>query len=583
MRYFIHRVVISIFIILGEGKGLQLADIVVKEITDAGGIAVANYDSVDNGENIIATAIKHFGKVDILINNAGILRDRSFIKMSEEDWDKVFQVHIKGAFKVTKAAWPYMRKQKYGRIIMTTSSSGLYGNFGQANYSSAKLALLGLANTLVIEGRKANINVNTIAPVAETRMTVDIMGENGNLKPEHIAPFVLYLCHDSCTDSGSIIETGGGFACKVRLEKSQGAQLRKFIDDNISVEKVAGSWLKLADFTVSSTPSSNLEATTNIMESIQKLPETSPAETLVEQMQQYKCEDYVFAYTEDDVIKYALSIGAKLPTGSRYLYEGHSEFSVIPTFPTIIGVNTTKKAIPGMEGVNFQRVLHGEQYIELYKPLPTSGKLTVSTRIVDLLDKTKFCSLITEKDIFNENGNKLGMMQSIAIFLGSGGIGNKGKSKTHILPVSTPDRPPDSIFEEETTVSQAALYRLNGDKNLVHIDPNVSSMMGFEMPILHGLCSYGFAVRHVLKTYANNDSSLFRAMKVQFSKPVTPGDTLVTEMWCEDLRIIFQMKVKGTGNVVLKGGYVDLKSMWKNTTVNKTNTAVSNDNVNSKL
>ena len=518
---------------------------------------------MENGENIIQTAIKNYGKVDILINNAGILRDRSFINISEEEWDIVFQVHVKGAFKVTKAAWPYMRKQKYGRIIMTTSSSGLYGNYGQANYSAAKLALLGFANTLVLEGKKANINVNTIAPVAETRMTVDIMGENGNMKPEHIAPFVLYLCHDSCTDSGSIIETGGGFAAQIRLQRSQGEQLREFIDDNITVEKVAECWSRLTDFTVSSTPSRNNNLMRNVVGSIQKLPETSVSGA-VERIKNHKYEDNIFAYNSEDVIKYALSVGASVPEDSHYLYEHHTGFSVIPSYPTTIGMNVLitelKKGNQGGEELDFSRGVHGEQYIELYKPFPKNGKLTTTTRCVDLLDKRKFCQVIFENDMFDEGGNKLGRMQNVLLLLGNGGFGRRGKCHTQISPVSPPKRSPDKIYEEKTSPNQAALYRLNGDLNPLHIDPEFSSTMGFPKPILHGLCSYGFALRHVLKTYANNDCSLFKAMKVQFSKPVLPGDTLVTEMWCEGSRIIFQMKVKESGNVVLKGGFVDLNA-----------------------
>jgi len=138
----------------GDGSSAKAADNVVNEIRKNGGEAVANYDSVENGASIVETAIKTFGRIDIVINNAGILRDVSFIKMTDKDWDLVNLVHVKGVYAVTKAAWPHFIKQSYGRVIMTTSAAGIYGNFGQANYSTAKLAQLGLANTLSIEGTK---------------------------------------------------------------------------------------------------------------------------------------------------------------------------------------------------------------------------------------------------------------------------------------------------------------------------------------------------------------------------------------------------------------------------------------------
>lgn len=202
----------------GEGGNSKAADVVVEEIKKAGGIAVANTDSVEFGEKIVKTAVDAFGTVDIVINNAGILRDVSFLKMSEQDWDLIMKVHLKGSFSVTRAAWNIMREKGYGRIINTGSSSGLYGSFGQVNYSAAKMAMHGLTQSLAKEGEKRNIRVNTICPIAASRMTETVLPKEVlvNLAPEYVAPLVAWLCHDQCEETGSLFEVGAGYVAKLR-------------------------------------------------------------------------------------------------------------------------------------------------------------------------------------------------------------------------------------------------------------------------------------------------------------------------------------------------------------------------------
>jgi len=236
----------------GAGSDQAAADVVVDEIKAAGGEAAANYDSVEDGDKIVQTAMDNFGKIDVVINNAGILRDKSFQKMTDEDWDLIYRVHVKGSYAVTHAAWPHMREQQYGRIIMTASAAGIYGNFGQANYSMAKLGLHGLAQTLAHEGKKRNIIVNSIAPIAASRLTETVMPPDvlKNLKPEYVTPLVAYLCHESNTDTGGLYEVGAGWIGKLRWERSAGVGLKL---DNVNAESISESWAQICDFSEGAT------------------------------------------------------------------------------------------------------------------------------------------------------------------------------------------------------------------------------------------------------------------------------------------------------------------------------------------
>src|SRR5690349_21726613 len=233
----------------GSGGGSRAADAVVAEIKAAGGQAVASYDGVDTDEGakkIVGAAKEAFGKLDVVINNAGILRDVSFMKMTDEDWEKVLRVHLYGSMYVTKAAWPLLRENGFGRVVFTTSAAGLYGNFGQTNYSSAKLGIVGLAKTLAQEGAKYNIRSNVIAPIAKSRMTETVMPPDmlAKLAPEFVSPLVAYLCSEECQDNAQIYAVGGGYVSRVAIVEGAGVAYK---GGPMTVDDIAKRWAEIND------------------------------------------------------------------------------------------------------------------------------------------------------------------------------------------------------------------------------------------------------------------------------------------------------------------------------------------------
>jgi NAD(P)-dependent dehydrogenase (short-subunit alcohol dehydrogenase family) len=234
----------------GRGGEHAVADQVVAEIKAAGGQAVANYDSVadmKSAQNIVDTAVNTWGRLDILVNNAGILRDKAFNNMTMEDFEFAVQVHFFGTVYCTKAAWPVMRKQQYGRIVVTTSGSGTVGNFGQSNYGAAKMAVNGLINVLRLEGAKYNILCNAISPSARTRMTEDLIPAHIAvfMKPELVSPAVAWLCSEACDASGEIIAATAGNYARVQYFQSEGVQFDP--DEPVTVDMVAEKIGKIRD------------------------------------------------------------------------------------------------------------------------------------------------------------------------------------------------------------------------------------------------------------------------------------------------------------------------------------------------
>ncbi|PWY77909.1 peroxisomal multifunctional beta-oxidation protein [Aspergillus eucalypticola CBS 122712] len=543
---------------------------VVQEIKKMGGQAVGNKASCEDGENVVKTAIDAFGRIDILINNAGILRDKAFTNMNDDLWNPVLNVHLRGTYKVTKAAWPYMLKQKYGRIVNTASTSGIYGNFGQANYAAAKLGILGFSRTLALEGAKYNIKVNTIAPNAGTNMTRTIMPEEmvQAFKPDYVAPLVALLCSDIVPEPSTkgLYECGSGWFGRTRWQRTGGHGFP--VDVKLTPEEVLKHWQKITNFddgradhpedgqagsekimaNMSNRSGGDSEGGNNILQAIEKAKQATTDGTS-------------FDYEDRDIILYNLSVGAKR-TDLPLVYENNEHFQALPTYGVIPWFNTANPWNMDDIVANFSpmMLLHGEQYMEVRKfPIPTAAKTLTYPKLIDVVDKGNAALVVsgyTTKDA--KTGEDLFYNESTVFIRGSGGFGGSPKPtaprpKAAVAPYKAPQRKPDAVVEEKTSEDQAALYRLNGDRNPLHIDPEFSKVGGFKTPILHGLCSLGVSGKHVFSTYG-----AFKNLKVRFSGVVLPGQTLRTEMWKEGNVVIFQTTVVDTGKPAITGAGAEL-------------------------
>ncbi len=551
----------------GGGQSATPADKVVDEIKALGGEAVANYDSVEDGAKIVQTAMDTWGRIDIVVNNAGILRDTSFPKLTEQDWDLIYRVHVLGGFRVTHAAWNYMRDAGYGRIIFTSSGAGVYGNFGQANYSMAKLGLLGLSNTLAIEGKKRGVLVNTIVPIAGSRLTETILPKELTeaLRPDLVSPLVAYLCHESSKETGGAFEVGGGVYTKLRWQRTVGKSFN--IGKPVTLEAIASGFPEISDFSKATFPADITQSMQAVLTNITNKSKGGNEFIDVDLALGHEFPPLTTSYDERDLAIYALGVGAAAdPLDTKelqYVYELHGDgFRAVPTYAVVPIVNALVqmakegKQAPGLK-YGFERILHGEQYTELKRPLPPRGKLTHKAKIKDIFDKGKNAVVVTEARTYDESGEEIAYNELSMLVKGAGGWGgDRGPSGDVNVP---PAREPDAFAEQTVGAGQALLYRLSGDWNPLHVDVNFAKAFGFQRPILHGLCTFGYAARAVLKAFAGNDPGLFKSIRVRFADSVFPGETLITEMWKEsDGKVVIRCKVKERDKVVISNAAVEL-------------------------
>ncbi|KAI3398821.1 hypothetical protein diail_8512 [Diaporthe ilicicola] len=547
-------------------------DDVVNEIKKSGGKAAGVKASAEDGDAVVKAAIDAFGRIDIVINNAGILRDKSFHNMDDSLWDPVMNVHARGTYKVTKAAWPYMLKQKYGRIINTTSTSGIYGNFGQANYSAAKCAILGFSRALALEGAKYNIYVNTIAPNAGTAMTKTILPEElvQAFKPEYIAPVVVALSSDKVPNNptGGLYEVGSGWVGATRWQRAGGHGFPT--DVPLSPEEVLKHWKDVVTFDGRADhPDKTQASLEKIMANAgnkagggAKSDAPSGGNEYLDAIQTaLKAESPAteFNFTERDVMLYNLGVGAKR-NDLRYVFEGAEDFQVLPTYGVIPPFDAETPFSLDSLVPNFSpmMLLHGEQYLEVRKfPIPTSGRLLSYAKLIEVVDKGNAAIVRHGVTTVNAETKEELFYNEMTVFLrGSGGFGGQKKPADRGASTAAnkpPGRAADVVVESKTTEEQACIYRLSGDYNPLHVDPAFAKMGGFKVPILHGLCFMGVAGKAVYEQFGP-----YKNIKVRFAGTVLPGETLVTEMWKDGNKVIFQTKVKETGKLAIGGAAVEL-------------------------
>ncbi|OCH95482.1 multifunctional beta-oxidation protein [Obba rivulosa] len=542
----------------------QAAKTVVDEITKGKGKAVPAITSTDDGEGIVKTALSAFGGVHVLVANAGVARPSELAKMTEKDWDEVLAVHLRGTFKCAQAVWPIFHKQKFGRIITTGSQAGLYGMPGLANYATAKGGIIGLTRVLAVEGQKYNIFANVIIPSAAASLGLGRAAYGIDaLREDYVAPVVGYLASEANEETTcGLFEVAAGWVAQLRWQRTGGHGFP--VNKPLTPEAILSKWKVIIDFSDgnATNPMTTQEAFEQIASNFDNEgddegsdsdagPYADPEDSeLVVDAKKIVQEPLEFDYTERDVILYNLGVGAT-EEELQWTFEGHDDFAALPTFGVVPQfLASSGIALDWLPNYNPAKLLHGEQYLAIKGPIPTNGHFVNEARLMEVLDKGKAAavtSVVETKD--KATGKVIFENQSTVFIRGSGGFGGKRVGKDRGAASATnepPRRKPDAVVEEKTVPTQAALYRLSGDYNPLHILPEFAEIGGFERPILHGLCSFGISGKHVLKTFG-----AFSDIKVRFAGVVYPGETLVTEMWKEGEKVIFTTKAKERGAVVL--------------------------------
>jgi 3-hydroxyacyl-CoA dehydrogenase/3a,7a,12a-trihydroxy-5b-cholest-24-enoyl-CoA hydratase len=408
--------------------------------------------------------------------------------------------------------------------------------------------------------------VNTIAPIAGSRLTETVLPKEivDALKPEVVSPLVGWLCHEKCQETGGLFEVGGGFFAKLRWERSRGKSFPN--GKTISIEALEKAWPEVTSFKETTHPENITESMQPVLDNINKKSKGGNEFIDVDQALGYEFPALESTYDERDLALYALSVGAAAnPLDDKelsYVYElspkgfqGLPTFAATPAVKAIIDAVMKGQQAPGLN-YGFERILHGEQFTTIHRPLPPSAKLTHKGRIKEIWDKGKNAVVVVEVQTKDETGEML-FENEISMFVrGAGGWGGeRGPASDQN---AAPDRAPDKVIEQKTEAQQALIFRLNGDRNPLHADPTFAKNFGFDKPILHGLCTFGYAARHAISAFCDGDARLFKSIRARFADTVFPGETIVTEMWKDGDKVLLRCKVKERDKVVLSNTVVEL-------------------------
>ena len=393
-------------------------------------------------------------------------------------------------------------------------------------------------------------------------------------KPDYVAPLVVALCSDKVPDppTGGLFEVGSGWQARTRWQRSGGHGFP--VDVRLTPEAVTEKWQAIINFDDgrADNPQDSQEGIKSIMENFSNRSQGCASankgakvnqEVLdaIENAKKAQGQGSEFSYDDREVILYNLGLGAKR-TDLSLVFENSDSFQVLPTFGVIppFGASTPWDMDQVMPNFNPMMLLHGEQYLEIRKfPIPTSAKLVSYPKLIEVVDKGNAAILFSGTTTKDANTGEDVFYNESAVFVrGSGGFGGPSKGTDRgpaTAAYKPPQRAPDNVVEEKTSPDQAALYRLSGDRNPLHIDPEFSKVGGFKDPILHGLCFFGISGKHVYQSYGQ-----FKNIKVRFAGVVIPGQTLRTEMWKEGKMVIFQTKVVETGKLCIAGAGAELES-----------------------
>lgn len=528
---------------------------VVNEIKKAGGEAVGDKSNVvTQAEQIVKTALDTYGRIDILVNNAGILRDRSFAKITDEEWFAVQDVHVLASFRLSKLVWPIFLKQKSGNIINTTSSSGIYGNFGQTNYATAKSAMLGFSKTLAQEGYKYGIRVNAIAPHAETAMTATSFKENefNKFDPSQVSPFYVVLASDKVKTTGETFEIGAGYAANTRFQRSWGALST---DKKPTAEFIRDHFNEITDFTKFQLIKSPKESYLGIFERISSEQNDDDDDDDDDE------DDNIFKYTDRDSILYNLGLGATAKE-LKYTYEQDPNFQVLPTYGVIPFMTVNDGGVKIDELLNnfdFAYLLHGEQYLKINKfPIPTSARLQTTAKPVAVINKGDKAAVVVGgfNTVDADSGEEIFYNESTSFIRKAQAKDPKVYQQRSTFATAAneiPKRTPDFETTVKTSVDQAAIYRLSGDYNPLHIDSKISKKAGFPNPILHGLATFGISAKQLYEKFGT-----YNEAKVRFTSVVFPGEHLKVRAWKEGNKVIFQTLVVERNVIVINNAALNL-------------------------